>query len=122
MRILRKGNSNAKRLAYSSLVRTILEYGAACWDHYREGQIREVERVQMKAGKFAHHTKSLTWGTLALRRKIARLCALYKANRGEKAWKAIGDRMERPHVLSRVDHNQKLVIGDKEQTMGNIHL
>ena len=47
-------------------------------------------------------------GTLASRRKIARLCALYKAYRGEKAWKAIGDRMERPHYLSRVDHNQKI--------------
>jgi len=32
MRILKKGNSNTKRLAYMSLVRPILEYGAACWD------------------------------------------------------------------------------------------
>jgi len=30
MRILKKGNSNTKRLAYMSLVRPILEYGAAC--------------------------------------------------------------------------------------------
>ena len=37
MRILRKGNSNIKRLAYTSLVRPILEYGVACWDPYREG-------------------------------------------------------------------------------------
>jgi hypothetical protein len=34
MRILKKGNSNTKRLAYMSLVRPILEYGAACWDPY----------------------------------------------------------------------------------------
>jgi hypothetical protein len=39
MRILKKGNSNAKSLAYTSLVRPVLEYGAACWDPYREGQI-----------------------------------------------------------------------------------
>jgi hypothetical protein len=39
MRILKKGNSNNKSLAYMSLVRPILEYGAACWDPYREGQI-----------------------------------------------------------------------------------
>ena len=32
MRILKKGNSNTKSLAYMSLVRPILEYGAACWD------------------------------------------------------------------------------------------
>ena len=30
MRILKKGNSNTKCLAYMSLVRPILEYGAAC--------------------------------------------------------------------------------------------
>ena len=27
-----KGNGNTKRLAYMSLVRLILEYGAGCWD------------------------------------------------------------------------------------------
>ena len=53
MRILRKGNSNTKILAYTSLVRPILEYGAACWDPYREGQTRELDRVQRKADKFA---------------------------------------------------------------------
>ena len=37
MRTLKKGNSNTKSLAYRSLVRPILEYGAACWDPYREG-------------------------------------------------------------------------------------
>jgi hypothetical protein len=42
MRIIKKGNSNTKNLAYMSLVRPILEYGAACWDPYREGQISEL--------------------------------------------------------------------------------
>ena len=37
MRILKKGNSNTKSLAYMSLVRPILEHGAACWDPNREG-------------------------------------------------------------------------------------
>jgi len=36
MRILKKGNSNSKSLAYMSLVRLILEYGAVCWEPYRE--------------------------------------------------------------------------------------
>lgn len=108
MRILRKGNSNTKRLAYTSLVRPILEYGSACWDPYREGQIRELDRVQKKAGKFAHHTIGPTWENLASRRKIARLCALYKAYRGERAWEEIGVRLERPHYMSRVDHKQKI--------------
>ena len=32
MRILKKGSSNTKSLAHLSLVRSILEYGAVCWD------------------------------------------------------------------------------------------
>ena len=31
MRILKKGNSSTKSLAYKKLVRPILEHGAACW-------------------------------------------------------------------------------------------
>jgi hypothetical protein len=54
MRILKKGNSITKSLAYTTLVRPILEYGAACWDPYREGQIHALYRVQRKAAKFAY--------------------------------------------------------------------
>jgi len=91
-----------------SLVRPILEYGATCWDPYREGQISALDRVQKKAGKFAHHTNSSNWETLASRRKLSGVCAFYKAYSGERAWKAIGDRLERPHYLSRVDHERKI--------------
>jgi hypothetical protein len=45
VRVLRKGNNKTKSLAYTSLVRPILEYGAACWDPYREGQINALDRV-----------------------------------------------------------------------------
>ena len=48
MRRLKKGNSNTKSLAYMSLVSPILEYGAACWDPYRDGQITALDRVQKK--------------------------------------------------------------------------
>ena len=108
MRILKKGNSNTKSLAYMSLVCPILEYGAACWDPYREGQIRALDRVQKKAAKFAHHTNSPNWETLASRRKLSRICALFKAYSGERAWKPIGGRLQRPHYLSRVDHERKI--------------
>jgi hypothetical protein len=108
MRILKKGNSNTKSLAYMSLVLPILENGAACWDPYREGQIIALDRVQYKAAKFLYHTKISNWETLASRRKLLRICALFKAYSGERAWKAIGDRLQRPHYLNRVDHERKI--------------
>jgi len=44
-----------------SLVHLILEYGAACWDPYREGHINMLDCVQTKAAKFADHTSDLVW-------------------------------------------------------------
>jgi hypothetical protein len=108
MRILKNGNSNTKSLAYMSLVRPILEYGAACWDPYRERQINALDRVQKKAAKFAHHKNRPNWETLASRRKLSRICALFKAYSGERTWKPIGDRLKRPHDLSRGDHERKI--------------
>jgi len=108
MQILKKGNSNTKSLAYMSLVRPILEYGAACWDPYREGQIIVLDRVQKKAAKFAHHTNSSNWETLTSHRKFSRICAVFKAYSGEWVWKAIGDKLQRPHCLSRIDHEWKI--------------
>jgi hypothetical protein len=49
MRILKNGNSNTKSLAYASIVRPIIEYGAACWDPYRIGQTNTLDRVQNTA-------------------------------------------------------------------------
>ena len=103
MRILKKSNSNTKRLAYMSLVRPILEYGVAFWDPYREGQISALDSVQKNATKFAHHTNIPNWETLTLRRKLSRICDLFKAYCGVRACKAIGDRLQRPHYVGRVD-------------------
>jgi len=36
--ILKLTVHDTKRLVYTALVRPILEYGAVCWDPYREGQ------------------------------------------------------------------------------------
>jgi hypothetical protein len=35
-------------------------------------------------------------------------CALYKAYNGERAWKDIGDRLQEPYYLSRIDHFWKI--------------
>jgi len=116
MRIVKNGNKNTKSLAYTSPVRPILEYGAACWDPNRECQISASDRVQNKAAKFSHHSGDSDWESLAQRRKIARMCALYKAYTGDRAWKAIGVRLEAPSYLSRVDHHWKIRSRNKEQT------
>jgi len=108
MRVLKRGNRNTKSLAYTSLARPILEYGSACWDPCTEGQINVLDRVQKKASQFTNHTKDSESETLAQRRKIARFCAIFKAYSGERAWKAIHDRLRRPYYLSRVDHVRKL--------------
>jgi hypothetical protein len=89
-------------------VRPILEYGAACWDPYRKGQINSLDRVQNMAAKFAHYRNYSNWETLTERRKIARICGLFKAYTGERAWEAIGDRLQSPCYLSRVDHDRKI--------------
>ena len=61
-----------------------------------------------KMQQYAYHTNRPNWKTLASRRKLSRICALFKAYSGERAWKAIGDRIQRPHYLSRVDHDWKI--------------
>jgi hypothetical protein len=86
-----KGKSGTKSFAYTTLVRPIFEYGAACWDPYREGQIYALDRVQKKAAKFAYNMSESNWETLSLRRKISRICALFKTYSGERAWKFIGE-------------------------------
>jgi hypothetical protein len=82
MCILKKGNSNRKCLAYMTLVRPILEYGASCCDQYREGQVNELDRVQQKAAKFANHTKNSVWGKLgAAQKDISHFCPVQSIHR-----------------------------------------
>jgi hypothetical protein len=48
-RILKKGSSKTKELAYLSLIRPLTEYGADCWDPYRQNQMDTLEHVQRRA-------------------------------------------------------------------------
>jgi hypothetical protein len=36
------------------------------------------------------------------------MCALFNAYKGERAWKAISDRLQAPSYLGRFDHNWKI--------------
>jgi len=73
-----------------------------------EGQIHALGTVQKKAAKFAYHMNEMNWETLSPRRKLTCMCALFKAYSGERAWKAIGDRLHWPNYLSRVDRDWKI--------------
>jgi hypothetical protein len=64
MRVLKKGNKNTKRLAYTSFVRHILEYGSTCWDPCKEGDKNALDRAKKRAEKFNYHTKGSDWETL----------------------------------------------------------
>jgi hypothetical protein len=108
MRVVKKGNKNTKRIAYKSLVCLILEYGAVCWDPYKECQISALDCIQNKAAKFAHHAGGLHWECLGQRRKITCMCALFKVYTGERAGKAFGDRLQVSSYVCRVDHNWKI--------------
>jgi len=72
-----------------------------------------LDQEQKKAAQFANHTKDSDWETLAQHRTIAHLCALFKAYTGERAWRAIRNRLRRPYYLSRVDHVRKIT--DRKQ-------
>jgi len=78
-----------KPLPYTALVRPLLEYGAVCWDPHRGRQASALNRVQNGEAKFANIINKSSWETLAQRSLIARICALFKAYTGVRAWKAI---------------------------------
>jgi hypothetical protein len=99
---------------------SILEYEAACWDPYRDGQVIASDPVQKKAVKFGSHTSDSVWENLAQRSKIGRICALLKAYPGEMAWKGTGDRLQGTCYLSRAGQFGKLVVGHKGQILGSI--
>ena len=90
MRIHKQGHNNMKILAYTVLVRPILEYGAVCWGPHKEGQVTALNRVQKRADKFANNVNESGWETLAQRRLIARICALFNSYSGRRAWTASG--------------------------------
>jgi hypothetical protein len=77
-----------------------------------------LDLVQTKVAQFTNHTKDSEWKTLAQRRTIARLNALFKAYSGERAWKAIPNRLLSPYYLSRIGHVRKIRNRKKRTDIG----
>ena len=82
--------THIKSIAYTTLVRPILEYASASWDPHCLKHIKTLERIQRQAARFCTHNysrepgtvtqlfKDLQWDTLQTRRKIKRLSIIYK--------------------------------------------
>ena len=108
-----------KEQAYRSLIRPILEYATSVWDPYREGEIKEVEKVQRLAArrvtgytkkwqieknkkgeevkvfvKPSELVKQLGWDLLEKRRKDDRLCDYFRAMEGRGGWKELYTKIE----------------------------
>ena len=94
-------------------------YGAVCWDPYRGVQVSALNRVQMRADTFACNINESIWVTLAQRRFIARICPLFKAYTGRRAWKGIGNILLKTCYLSRGHHNRKVRNGKQKQILVN---
>jgi hypothetical protein len=55
---------------------------------------------------------------LAQRKKTACICTLFKAYFGERAWKAVGDRLQGPCYISRDDHDRKIRAWKRRRDIG----
>jgi hypothetical protein len=49
---------------------------------------------------------------------IAPMCALFRKYTGERAWKAIGDRLQVPSYLSKIDNNWKIRVRKQRINVG----
>ena len=64
--------------------------------------------MQKRAAKFANNINESGWETLAHRRLIVLICALFKAYTGRRTWEAIGNILLKACYLSRGDRNRKI--------------
>ena len=97
-RNLKVSSTKIKTQAYLGLVRPQLEYASSVWDPHTQVNINKLERIQRRAARYVtsrHRNTSsvssmlegLEWRTLQDRRKITRLCMLFKINNASVAIK-----------------------------------
>ena len=107
-----------KETVYTSLVRPLLEYASCVWDPSGEGLKHEIERVQRRAARFVLDDYARTssvdamlskigWDTLEIRRKVSRLCFLFKLYHGDCKLDC-NDIILEPCYKGRSDHRKKI--------------
>ena len=117
-----------KDRAYKALVRPLLEYAPTVWDPHTLENKKKLEMVQRRAARYVlnrHERTSsvkemmqqLKWPLLEKRRKIARLCMLYKATNKHVDMPSHSDRlkpMKRPSL--RINNSKAFNIPDTSKT------
>ena len=107
-----------KETVYTSLVRPLLEYASCVWDPSGEGLKHEIERVQRRAARFVlddyvrtssvdDMLSNIGWDTLEIRRKVSRLCFLFKLYHGDCKL-ACNDIILESCYKERSDHRKKI--------------
>jgi hypothetical protein len=97
-RNLKVSSTKIKTQTYLGLVRPQLENASSVWDPHTQVNINKLERIQRRAARYVtsrHRNTSsvssmlegLEWRTLQDRRKITRLCMLYKINNASVAFR-----------------------------------
>jgi hypothetical protein len=134
-----------KEHAYKSLIRPIMEYATSVWDPYRQGEIKEVEKVQrLAARRVTGHTmkwhmeknkkgdevkvfvkpselvKQLEWDSLEKRRKEDRLCNYFRAMQGRGGWKELYTKikMDTGERNCRRDNGRKVILKGSRKDVG----
>ncbi|XP_072016844.1 uncharacterized protein [Amphiura filiformis] len=79
-RNLAQCSTATKQLAYTTLVRSQLEYAGAIWDPYRQNQVDQLERVQRRAVRFISGNYNREDSVTAMREELG-LPSLQKRRR-----------------------------------------
>jgi hypothetical protein len=88
-RNLKHCSKTLKEAAYTSLVRSVLDYSSTVWDPYLQKDIDRLESIQRRAARFVYNDygrktsitelmKKLDWKPLSERRREQRLIFMYK--------------------------------------------
>ena len=107
-----------KEIVYTSLVTPLIEYASCVWDPNAEGMKRNLEMIQRRAARFTlndHSRESnvtdmlsaIGWDTLEARRKVSRLCFLFKLYHDDSRHDT-ENIILRPDYIGRNDHPKKI--------------
>ena len=94
-------------------VRTILEFWGRVQGSVQGGTNKCIRQGAKESGQICTSYEHSELGNFGVAQKVITHMCPFQSVLWERAWKAIGDRLQRPHYLSRIDHERK--IGSRRQ-------